>query len=182
MSSPLPPVVKRVRTKWTQEHAFRRFTEDIGTWWPLGTHSVGQHRATGVRMEPRVGGRIIESMQGGEEATWGTLSAWDPPRSVSFTWHPGQPVEDAQRVTVRVEPDGDGSVLTLTHEGWEKLGDRAAKARKAYDMGWAPVLLLWQGKRWHPLVLFMNVTLFVLGPLLRRRFEKEQKLAAERRA
>jgi hypothetical protein len=45
--------------------AFRTFTEDIGSWWPTRTHSVGEERVTAVILEPRVGGRFYERWDGG---------------------------------------------------------------------------------------------------------------------
>lgn len=31
----------------TQEHAFRVFTEQMSTWWPLATHHIGEVEAKG---------------------------------------------------------------------------------------------------------------------------------------
>jgi uncharacterized protein YndB with AHSA1/START domain len=163
---------------WPQDAAFRRFTDEIATWWPLRTHSIGQERAESVVFEGRVGGRIVERIRGGEESTWGTVTAWEPPHRVAFTWHPGQPVEKAQDIEVRFTAEGSRTRLQLTHSGWERLGEKAARARKAYGPGWTYVLALWAGRRYSPIVLFMDAMLAVVGPFLRRRFEKEQ--AAEK--
>ena len=54
----LSPIEKTVDVPWTQEQSFRRFTDDIGRWWPLSSHSVGGSRAENVRFEGKVGGNF----------------------------------------------------------------------------------------------------------------------------
>ena len=38
------------------------------------------------------------------------------------------------------EPEAAGTRVTLTHRGWEQLGDRSEKMRAGYDSGWDFVL------------------------------------------
>ena len=57
-------------------HAFRVFTEGIGTWWPLETHSVGEGGAENVELESRVGGQIVERLTPRASAR----AAWRPQR------------------------------------------------------------------------------------------------------
>lgn len=120
--------------------AFEVFTRDIGSWWPLKTHSVLDGRANTVVMEPCVGGRLFERTPDGEEAPWGQLTAWDPPSRVAFTWHPGSPEERETNVDVRFSADGDRTRVELVHTGWEVLGDDAGDTMRSYDNGWPPVL------------------------------------------
>jgi uncharacterized protein YndB with AHSA1/START domain len=141
--SAYPPLVRTVTVAAPPEVAFRRFTAEIGSWWPLATHSIGQARAVGVEMQPGVGGKIVESIAGGEQAVWGTVVAWDPPRRVAFTWHPGHEPAEAQDVEVRFDPAGAGTLVTLTHAGFERLGAKARAARRAYPLGWTYVLGLY---------------------------------------
>jgi hypothetical protein len=101
------------------DDAFELFTTGMSTWWPLATHSVGKHEATGVRFEGAVGGRIVEYGVQGPIGYWGTVSDWDPPLSVSFTWHPGSDPKRAGRVTVRFRPVATGTEVELTHTGWD---------------------------------------------------------------
>lgn len=136
----LPPVVKSVTVKAPLDQAFHRFTGQMATWWPLRTHSLGQADAETVVMEGRVGGRILERIKGGGEAVWGTLTAWDPPRRVAFTWHPGQDPATAQDVQVVFTAEGDGTRVELTHRGFERLGAMAKKANRGYGLGWKHVL------------------------------------------
>jgi uncharacterized protein YndB with AHSA1/START domain len=138
------PIVKTVRVNAPPERAFLRFTAELGTWWPLQSHSVGQADAESVTMEPRVGGRIVERIRGGREAVWGTLTVWDPPRRVAFTWHPGREAATAQDVEVRFTPDGAGTRVELEHRGFERLGVKLGRtARRGYPLGWEYVLGLY---------------------------------------
>lgn len=141
----LEPVVKRVRVPAAPEEAFGRFTREMGSWWPLATHSVGEAAAESVTFEESAGGRIVERTRAGAEHIWGTVTSWEPPRRVVFTWHPGRDASTAQEVTVTFEPEGGGTEVTLVHAGWERLGDGAAAMRDRYVGGWARVLGLYVG-------------------------------------
>ena len=135
----LEPLVKTVVVPTTPEQAFEVFTAEMAAWWPLRTHSVGQEKATDVRLEGAVGGRIVEYDADGPIGYWGTVSDWDPPKTVSFTWHPGTDPKQAGHVTVTFRPVGDGTEVELTHTGWERRPD-GAEARADYDSGWTYVL------------------------------------------
>ena len=134
------PVVKQVTVPWPIADAFRRFTHEIGSWWPRATHSVFKDRAKTCTLEVKRGGRLYETSDSGEKSVWGTVLAVEEPKSVRFTWHPGREPDTAQEVEVRFESDGTGTRVTLTHTGWDKLGDRAGAVRADYDKGWESVL------------------------------------------
>ena len=116
----LAPLVKKVVVPVGTERAFEVFTAEMSAWWPLPSHSVGEDSAREVRFEGAVGGRIVEYGDTGEIASWGTVSDWDPPTSVSFTWHPGSDPQQAGHVTVTFRPVDDGTEVELTHSGWER--------------------------------------------------------------
>jgi uncharacterized protein YndB with AHSA1/START domain len=142
------PVIKIVTVRANQSRAFSRFTSGIATWWPLPSHSVGGVNAETVVMDDHVGGRIVERIRGGAESVWGTITAWDPPYRVAFTWHPGDPPEKATNVEVRfVAIDSDRTRVELEHVGFERLGAMARKARRGYPIGWAYVLGLYAERR-----------------------------------
>jgi uncharacterized protein YndB with AHSA1/START domain len=165
-----PPLRKTVRITAPPERAFRRFTEELGAWWPLRSHSVGQSDAETVTMDPRVGGRIVEHIRGGREAVWGTVTAWDPPRCVAFTWHPGREPGTAQDVEVRFTPDGTGTRVELEHRGFERLGPALGrKARRGYPLGWEYVLGIY-ADRGGPLMWLLSglTTLLLAAQRLRR--------------
>jgi uncharacterized protein YndB with AHSA1/START domain len=136
----LAPLRKTVAVPLEQARAFELFTARFGEWWPLATHSVGLDGALRVRFPRQAGGPIVETARDGSTSVWGTVTRWDPPAAVCFTWHPGQPESRAGDIEVRFIPDGAGATLvTLTHSGWGRRADGAA-ARLGYDSGWEPVL------------------------------------------
>ena len=117
------------------EEAFRMYTEELGSWWPLESHARNTERRDTAMVEPRVGGRLYERTRDGEELDWGEVQVWDPPNRLVHSWHLGRP-ETATEVEVRFAPEGDDTRVELVHRGWEVLGDEAAARRSRYDSGW----------------------------------------------
>jgi hypothetical protein len=140
----LAPLVKKVVVPVGPARAFEAFTAEMSAWWPLATHSVAAEKARDVRLEGAVGGRIVEYDADGEVGSWGTVSDWDPPKSVSFTWHPGTDPQQAGQVTVTFTAVAEGTEVELTHTGWERRPD-GARARAGYDTGWTFVLAQYVG-------------------------------------
>lgn len=171
-SSILPPIQSSIRVSWKPEDAFRRFTRDMARWWPIASHSVGGKEATGVTVDGRVGGEIVETIRDGREAHWGTITAWNPPSGFTMTWHPGKSPETATIVELKFVPDGTGTRVELTHSQWEALGDLAATARRGYPMGWAYVLRLYADRRTSPVVLGIGTLQWLLQPLAKRMAER----------
>jgi uncharacterized protein YciI len=115
--------------------AFDVFTARLGRWWPLAELSVyGDGAAVSF-----AGGQIIESAADGRAAVWGTVTRWEPPDAVAFTWHPGQSAEHASHVEVTFAAAAGQTLVTVEHTGWEVFADPAA-AREEYDHGWPMVL------------------------------------------
>lgn len=142
------PIRKSIVVNAPPELAFRRFTAEMGTWWPLPSHSVGQRDAETVTMEAWVGGRIVEKIRGGRESVWGSITAWDPPHRVAFTWHPGHTEAEAMDVEVRFAAEGERTRVELEHRGFEKLPTALAKkAHRGYPMGWDYVLGIYADRR-----------------------------------
>ena len=67
------------------EHAFRVFTEGIGSWWDPGHHILQAELAEMV-FEPHVGGHIIDRGADGSECRWARVLAYEPPHRVCFSW------------------------------------------------------------------------------------------------
>ena len=73
------------------------------------------------------------------DAVWGTVTRWDPPDSVAFTWHPGRTADAASQVSVAFEAADGKTLVRLEHTGWEIFADPVA-AREKYGHGWPAVL------------------------------------------
>jgi hypothetical protein len=126
------PLVREVHVRTDLATAFTLFTDHIGQWWPLGTHSVYGEQA-GVAFED---GALVER-DGAETAVWGEVLSWDPPSGFRITWHPGTDPAQATEVAVRFTEVDDQVRVTLTHSGWERRGD---DVRTRYGEGWVLVL------------------------------------------
>jgi uncharacterized protein YndB with AHSA1/START domain len=121
------------------ERAFEVFTDRIATWWPLTTHSIGQAKAETVAFEGRTGGRLVERIEGGEEASWATITAWEPPNRIAMRWHVN-PENPETEIEVRFQAEGDGTRVDLEHRGWDSFGDRAREMSGGYTEGWGMIL------------------------------------------
>jgi uncharacterized protein YndB with AHSA1/START domain len=104
----LPPLRKVIEVRVPPAEAFRLWTEAIGRWWPLASHSVGQADAVACVIEARTGGRIFETTRAGAEHLWGRITVFDPPHRLAFTWHPGRQPGDHTIVEVTFSPSGTG--------------------------------------------------------------------------
>ena len=142
--SSIEPVVKEVDVPAPPEVAFARFTAEIDSWWPKATHSVGQERCRSVSWEGPVGADLFEMTEDGARHVWGTFKTWDPPRGFSMSWHPGRDPSTAQHVEVTFEPRGESTRVTLTHGGFDSLGENGQETRDRYDGGWMGVLAILQ--------------------------------------
>jgi uncharacterized protein YndB with AHSA1/START domain len=137
------PIVLSVRVGLTVDEAFKLFTDGIGTWWPLEKHSVGAQENLAIEtvvIEAEVGGRVYEVWPEGDERDWGEVVVWAPPSRVVLSWHPGRPAGPTTEVEVSFVADGDDTVVTLEHRGWERLGTRGPESRADYRSGWPGVL------------------------------------------
>jgi uncharacterized protein YndB with AHSA1/START domain len=132
----IAPIVIELVVACPPDRAFDYFTRDVGRWWPLPSHSVGGEKAKDVHFEPRLGGRLVETLRDGAESVWGTIEDWHPGERVRFSWHPGREPATAQWVEVTFARNPAGTRVTLTHGGWERLGVAAAESRGNYVGGW----------------------------------------------
>lgn len=134
------PVRKAVTVPVPPQSAFELFTARFGEWWPLATHSVGADQAASVVFGAGIGGSIVETLADGSTSAWGTITGWDPPHGVAFSWHAGTPAEEATSVEVTFTAGEPGqTVVELVHSGWQNRPDGAA-ARDGYEAGWNPVM------------------------------------------
>jgi uncharacterized protein YndB with AHSA1/START domain len=134
----LAPVRKQISVDCDVETAFRTFTEDIATWWPVESHSITGEGTTPV-FEQRAGGRLYERAPDRQEHDWAAILAYEPPHRVVLEWKVNSTVPPTE-VEVRFSPDGDGTRVELEHRGWEQYPSGGGDERGSYDSGWSRVL------------------------------------------
>ena len=133
-------VRKTIMVRRSVEDAFRLFTEEIGSWWPTGTHSIYGKAVETVIFEPRSGGEVFERARDGKTAHWATVLEYDPPNRFVLEWKVNPEAAAPTEVEVRFVPDGGSTRVELEHRGWERLGADAEASYASYDTGWDHVL------------------------------------------
>ena len=125
------------------EHAFRVFTEGIGTWWNPDHHILEGELAE-MEFQPYVGGHIIDRATDGSECHWSRVLAYDPPRLVVFSWDINlqwQVETDPARTSeIEVTFTADGPSRTkvmLTHRNLDRHGTGWEGMRDMVGQGWS---------------------------------------------
>ncbi len=106
-----------------------------------------RHRAVGLRFEPFVGGRFIEVYDAptGEGVEIARIQVWDPGHRLVYTWREsGWAPGDQTEVEVLFEPLAQGTRVTVTHRGWDRVTD-GKKQSEGYVYGLRD-LLAWYGE------------------------------------
>jgi uncharacterized protein YndB with AHSA1/START domain len=134
------PVVASVEVPVTPARAYETFVAGFTEWWPVATHSLSRDAAARCGLDAVPGGALEERAPDGARHLWGRVESAEPGRRLRFSWHPGREPESAQWVDVRFEAAGAGTRVTLTHGGWEALGEIAPILRREYARGWCEVL------------------------------------------
>ena len=100
----------------------------------------GEVRCTSVEADARAGGRYRFIMQKPgapeEHNVAGVYREVVPNEKLVFTWAWKSTPEQESLVTVTFKPDGDGTLMTLTHENFFD-----ADARDSHNQGWTGALL-----------------------------------------
>jgi hypothetical protein len=144
-AAPEALVKKTFVLKCSQEHAFRVFTERMGSWWPA-THHLGNVPFKDILIEPRAGGRWYEISVRGETGAWGHVLAWDPPRELALSWHLDAKFEyvaaldRASRLEIRFFKQGaDQTRVEFAHRHIERHGEGYQGLRDQLDNGWVGI-------------------------------------------
>ena len=128
----------------SRAHAFDTWTAKISTWWPR-SHTVSADPGAIAVLERRTGGRIFERTPAGEEHDWGEVTAFDPPRSLTYLWHIRRDRADATEVSISFHELGaDRTRVDVEHRGWERLGEAAAAWRDRNLAAWGSLLPRYQ--------------------------------------
>ncbi len=118
-------VVRTVEVEAEPATAFEMFTKEMGTWYRSTPYSWNfPDRAVGVRLEPGVGGRLVEvhDRASGEGYEFGRILVWEPGVRLVFAYRSVfLPPDPLTEVEVRFEAAGRGTLVTLEHRGFDRL-------------------------------------------------------------
>ena len=137
------PIERTIHVRAAPDEAFRIFTQEMTSWWPLDTFSMADEgqKTERVVVEEHEGGRIYEVLSDGTECDWGRVTAWDRGHRLIMDWKPSLENRPYTEIEVLFEPaDGGGATVSLTHRKWELLRDEdRAAAHATYAQGWVLV-------------------------------------------
>ena len=131
-----PSLTIKRRLKAPPEKVYDAWTDPmkVARWWGPSGHA----QTLRADVDARVGGRfriVFRTTDGEDHDVSGVYREVVPAEKLVFTWAWRTMPERESLVTVALEGDGDGTVLTLIHE---QFFDEAARDRHAY--GWAGAL------------------------------------------
>jgi uncharacterized protein YndB with AHSA1/START domain len=133
--------------KAPRERVFQAWTDpkQIQEWFvPCGG---GDHKATRVKCDPRVGGKYRIQTQKGEGEYFtavGTYREVRPPEKLTFTWawekdgsgdEYGEVEPDETLVTIELLAKGNDTLLVFTHEKFASV-----ESRDRHEEGWGRIL------------------------------------------
>lgn len=135
----VPPVLRSAVVARSLADTFRIFTDEIGAWWPLPTHSVFQDEAGGLHFQD---GRLVEWATDGRESVWAEVSAWEPPERLVLEWHPGREIGASGTVEIHFAEIEGATRVDVIHRGWEAFGEDGLARRRDYvgPSAWGHVL------------------------------------------
>ena len=121
------------------EHAFETWATKTSMWWPHD-HSVSGDPEISVTFEPRRGGRIYERIAAGIEHDWGEIILWDPPYRLGYLWHIGRDRSAATEVEITFIATHAGTMVRISHRGWERVGEPGREMKERNRRGWAGLI------------------------------------------
>ena len=136
----IEPVRQGVTVPLGLDEAWRLFTEETATWWPLTTRSVYQQEARDVQIRARCGRRDVRDLGDrgagalGARARVGAAAA----ARARLAGQPGHAGADRARGHVRAGRRRHAS--GVEHRALERLGEDGRAARDMYAGGWQEVL------------------------------------------
>ena len=136
MVGTIDPVRVAVVVDRSPEETFRSFVEDMGSWWPRDSHSLGKKEVEAIVFEARAGGRVFERWVDGTEHEWMDVLVYEAPRRLVVTWKVTN--ASGSEVEVNFTPQDGATLVELEHRNWDRAKDPGA--RESYASGWVPVL------------------------------------------
>lgn len=129
--NPSTDLVIRKTIAASSEHLFRAWTDpdQLVDWW--GPEGV---TCDGAEVDLRVGGRYrISNRLPDGRVVWisGEYEVIEPPNKLVYSWRLGEGDGPRERVTVRFEPKGMATEVTIVHE---RIPD--PKTQSQHELGW----------------------------------------------
>ncbi|WP_152363036.1 ankyrin repeat domain-containing protein [Microlunatus speluncae] len=131
------------------ETAFRIFTEELDLWWVRGPiNHYDSSRLAELRMEPGVGGRVLEVYADGTVSGREVITVWEPGSRLCLQGPDTQidilfePIASGCRIQVAqyLRPDGDPSKagfgwanMLRTYDAWTRRRDHAPRVPREVD-------------------------------------------------
>lgn len=112
---PLPP-----------EQAFDAFVQQMDIWWPrqgVFPYSFAPEttRPLHIRCDGKLGGRYYETFADGSEYLIGSISVWNPPAELAYTWR--DPAwEGSTGIYLRFAQEREGTRVVYTQDGFAAAG------------------------------------------------------------
>ena len=141
MSDGPRPIIQNIEVPCDPQRAFDIFLADMSRWWPLSRFSVSALRgetAAGLRVDPRLGGTIVEIGSDGQEYLWGTITTFEPPDIFRMDFHITQSSTASTILELRFAALGTkGTRVTLIQRNWDVFGADAKLLYGGYAHGWS---------------------------------------------
>lgn len=132
--------------------AFEIFTEEIDRWWRRGIKfRQAGGRGGFLRIEPGVGGRLFESIDGDSGPhvlEVGRVRVWEPPQRLCFTWRSANyAAHEHTEVDVEFAPAISGTLVTVTHRGLAALRADHPARHGLQGADFSRMIGLWWGEQ-----------------------------------
>jgi uncharacterized protein YndB with AHSA1/START domain len=126
-----PSLTVNRRIKASPAKVFKALTDPaiVGQWFGEGAAD-----SKTIEIDLKVGGKYhfgFTGRDGSKNDVMGVFREVSPPERLVYSWAWKSTPERESLVTIEVRPDGDGSMLSLTHENFFD-----ADARDRHNMGW----------------------------------------------
>ena len=114
-----------------QDVAYSALTGDLHLWWPV------EHTVFGFGTHPAMEDDVLgEEAEDGRVALWARIVEEEAPRLLVLDWHLGGDPARGARVVVELEPDAEGTAITLR----AKASAASQEEPGAVAFDWAAVL------------------------------------------
>lgn len=145
-------ITKKIEIILPADRLFALFIDEFNEWWPKA-YTWSQDRLEDIFITPKVNGFCTEIGPNNFRIDWGTVTAFEKGKQLSFRWQIGPTrdpipnVDKASLVTLKFEQLSDSKTqLHLKHTEFQNHGKNYSEYRKALDSsdGWDHILNCFQ--------------------------------------